>query len=74
MENFERMRSIVHDVTGIPNELIQADSTADELKLDSLDMTELILAVEEEFDILVEDEENIRTIADLMGRVETQVA
>ena len=74
MQNFERIRAIVHDVTGIPDELITAESTPTQLKMDSLDLTEVIMEIEEEFDILVENEENIHSVGDLVECVESQVA
>ena len=43
-------------------------------QVDSLDLTEIILEVEEEFDLIVEDEESIHTIADLIDRVDALIA
>ena len=74
MQSFERVRAIVHEVTGVPSELIMADSTAAQLEMDSLDICEIVMCIEEEFDILVEDEGKIRSIRDLVQIVETQVA
>ena len=74
MQNFERVRDIVHDVTGIPADLITADSTAEGLNVDSLDLTEIIMAVEDEFDIIVEDESSIQSVRDLINRIDEQVA
>ena len=48
MDSFARLREMVHEMTGVPEEQITPESTADQLHLDSLDMTELVLSVEEE--------------------------
>ena len=74
MQDFERIRSIVHDITGIPTELITADTPTEKLNVDSLDMTEIIMAVEDEFDIVIENDESIHTVRDLINCVEAQVA
>ncbi len=66
MEGFARLREMVHDISGVPQELITPESTADQLKLDSLDMAELMLSVEEEFDVLIEDDAAIQTMGDLV--------
>ena len=56
-------------MTGVPEEQITPESTADQLHLDSLDMTELVLSVEEEFDVLIEDDTSISTVGDLLQQV-----
>ncbi len=65
MKEFARLREMVHDISGVPQELITPESTADQLKLDLLDMAELMLSVEEEFDVLIEDDAAIQTMGDL---------
>jgi len=72
--NFNRICEIVHDITGVPAENITADSTAAQLYMDSLDLCEIVMSVEEEFDILVDNESCIMNVADLVRCVETQVA
>ena len=43
-------------------------------RIDSLDLTEIILEVEDEFDLIVEDEESIHTLNDLISRVDALTA
>lgn len=74
MHSFDRIRDILHDITGIPNESITADSTPAQLNMDSFDLAEVIMEVEEAFDILVENEDSIHTVMDLVDCVESQVA
>ena len=64
----DRIRSIVADQLGV--ELVDCSADAsilDDLGADSLDVVELVMAIEDEFDIEVPDEaaESIRTIADV---------
>ncbi|MEN6470439.1 MAG: phosphopantetheine-binding protein [Clostridiaceae bacterium] len=74
MDSFERVRAIIHETTGIPEELITPESTAAQLNIDSLDMTELLLNVEEEFDVIIEREEDISSVKDIMACLEMCVA
>ncbi len=74
MDSFEKLRAIIHGITGVPEELITPESTAAQLNLDSLDMTELIMNVEEEFDILIEQEDNIVSVKDILNCLEMCVA
>jgi len=72
--SFDRIRDIVHDITGVPKTEITADSTAAQLYMDSLDLCEIVMSVEEEFDILVDNEACIMNVADLVRCVEDQCA
>jgi len=63
-----RIRTIVVEQLGVePAEVTPNASILDDLGADSLDVVELVMALEEEFDIEVPDEavESIRTIADM---------
>lgn len=73
METFERIKQIIHEQAGIPEQIITRDSNAMQLNVDSLDMAEIIMAVEEEFDVLLEDEKSILTVNDMVVCVETQL-
>ena len=73
----ERIRAIVSDQLGVEAGEIQAESKiADDLGADSLDVVELVMQLEDEFDIEVPDEaaESIRTIADVERYVAEHVA
>lgn len=71
MQVFERICDIIHEVADVPAADITQDSA---LNVDKLDLAEIILNVEEEFDILVEDEDSITTIGDLVALASVAVA
>ena len=64
----ERIRRVVADQLGVDFDTIDPDaSIREDLGADSLELVELLMALEEEFDIEVPDEaaESMATIADV---------
>ena len=73
MDNFEKVRDIIAEQLSIdPAQIVPEATFTEDLGADSLDAGEMVMAVEEEFDISVPDEalENIKTVADLLALVE----
>lgn len=69
---FEKLQSIISEVLGVEEESISMDTTfVDDLGADSLDIFQIIMAIEEEFDIEIanEDAENIVTVADAVEQI-----
>lgn len=67
---FERIKELVAQEMNIPAEKISLESRINEdLEADSIDAIELIMGVEEEFDIEISDDEamGIKTIGDLVN-------
>lgn len=65
----EKMKSIIADQLSVDADSIQADSNSKEdLGADSLDLFELVMALEEEFGVEIpsEDLESIATVNDVM--------
>ena len=57
MSTFDRVKKIVVDQLGVNEADVQIDSTfIDDLGADSLDIVELIMAFEEEFEIEIPDD------------------
>ena len=68
---FEKIAKILKDYKGNPDLGVTESTTFDELELDSLDIVELIMSVEEEFSINIEMSEDIRSIGDLMKIIQS---
>lgn len=66
---FEKIKEIIIDQLGVePDEVILEASFIDDLGADSLDIVELIMAFEEEFDLEIPDEdaEKIKMVKDVV--------
>ena len=70
---FEKLQEIIADVMNVPKEEITPDTTfVDDLGADSLDIFQIIMGIEEEFDIGEIDEAeaaSMKTIGDLVRRI-----
>ncbi|AFY35457.1 acyl carrier protein [Calothrix sp. PCC 7507] len=74
---FERVKKVVAEQLGIDAEKITPQSTfIDDLDADSLDIVELVMAFEEEFDIEIPDEaaEKILSVQDAVDYINNNVA
>ncbi len=73
---FEKVQDIIVDGLGIEKEKITMESSlSDDLGADSLDAVELIMAIEEEFDISIEDEDaqTLQTVGQIVEYIEKKM-
>jgi acyl carrier protein len=76
MDLAERVYALVGEQLGVEKEsLVPEANLLDDLGADSLDVVELVMAIEEEFGIEVPDAdaENIRTLGDITSYIEARV-
>ena len=76
MDLVERVHAIVSEQLGVEKDsLVPEANLLDDLGADSLDVVELVMAIEEEFAIEVPDAdaENIRTLGDITAYIEARV-
>ena len=72
---FEKVKEIVVEQLGVEEDEVTMESSfIDDLGADSLDIVELIMALEEELDIEVPDEEaeKITTVGDVVEYIKSQ--
>ncbi len=74
MDIFETVKAIVVEQLGRKPEDVKMDTTFKDLDIDSLDMVELIMAVEEEFEISINDDEaeNISNMTEVVEFVKNK--
>lgn len=72
----DKIKKILADTLDVNEEELSADTNiATDLGADSLDVVEILMSIEDEFDIEIPDSEieNIRTIGELVEYIETNM-
>ena len=70
---FEKVRNIICEQLDLDEDKVTIDSSiVDDLGADSLDVVDMLMSIEEEFDIEIPDEEieSIKVIGDLVKYIE----
>jgi acyl carrier protein len=70
----QKVRSIIAEQLGVGEDEIKPTSSfIEDLGADSLDIVELVMAMEEEFEVEIPDEEaeNIKTVSDAINYINT---
>jgi acyl carrier protein len=73
---FEKLQKIISEVLNVDTDEITMDTTfVDDLGADSLDLFQIIMGIEEEFDIEIanEDAENIVTVGDAVEQIKNAI-
>lgn len=72
-EILEKVRDIASDVLGVDADEITEETTFDDLDADSLDRLQLVTAMEDEFDLEIDDDKlaAIDTVADAVDAIES---
>ena len=76
-EIFEKVKKVIMEQLGVSDSAITLEASfIDDLGADSLDIVELILALEEEFDIEIPDNdaEKVATVGDVVDYIKEHVA
>ena len=71
-EIFDKLKELVVDQLGVEDDEVTTEATIQEdLGADSLDLVDLVMAVEEEFDVKIADEdlEGIKTVGDIVDYI-----
>jgi acyl carrier protein len=66
----ERIVATLKEYTGKTELAITEDTSFEELEMDSLDIVELAMKIEDEFNVNIEMSENIKTVGDLLHIIE----
>ena len=73
---FEKVKRILIDQLDVEEEKVTPEaSIADDLGADSLDIVDLVMSLEEEFDLEIPDDqvENIKTVGDIVKYIEDNI-
>lgn len=75
MSVFDKVQAIVTDQLGVSEDEVKPTASfVDDLGADSLDLTELIMAMEDEFGVEIDDEDaqKIATVQDAVSYIEAK--
>ncbi len=70
---FEKVVKILVEAADCDESAIKMESTWEELDLDSLDTVDLLMELEEEFDVSVEMNENLKTVGDVVNEIKNKL-
>lgn len=66
---FEKIRDIIAEKMDIEASEITEESSFESMQIDSLDMVEIVMDLEEAFDISIETNEGLKTVGDLVNYI-----
>lgn len=73
--DFEKLKGIIVEELGVEEDQVTAEASfKDDLGADSLDLFELVMAIEDEFGVAIPNEElaNIKTVKNAMDYIEAR--
>ncbi len=70
MTTFERALEKICEYVELDKSAINEETTFETMKIDSLDMVEIIMGLEEEFNVNIDDASEFKTIGDVVAYIE----
>lgn len=70
---FEKIRKIIIEHLGIAEEEVTMETSFEDLEMDSLDLFQIIIEIEEEFDVRIEEPENIKNVLEAVDFVKNKI-
>ncbi|MGL4989998.1 MAG: acyl carrier protein [Sarcina sp.] len=71
---FEKIRAIICEKLEIEEDKVTLETTFEELGADSLDLFEVIMDIEDEFNVKLDDPTKIKTVKDAVDYVQSATA
>lgn len=66
----DKIKEIIAEKIDIDPATITEESSFEDMEVDSLDMVEIVMDIEEEFDISIDVEDDIKTVGDLVALIQ----
>lgn len=70
---FEEIREVICEQLGIEQDEVKLETTFEELGADSLDLFQIVIELEEKYNIQIEEVEGLKTIQDAVDYVEKNI-
>jgi acyl carrier protein len=69
---FEKIREVIVEQLGVEEEEVTMETSFEELGVDSLDLFQIIIELEEAFNVRIEDAESIKTVEDAVTYIQNK--
>ena len=66
----KKIQDIISKYLGIDEDSITEESSFKDMEVDSLDMVEIVMEIEDTFDIVIEETEEIKTVGDIIKLIQ----
>lgn len=75
METLDKIRELIAEQLDVDIDKLKAETTFEEIEADSLDLVELVMSLEEEFEIEISDEEieKIKSVNDIVNYINSRI-
>ena len=73
MTVFEKVQEVLVTELSLDQEEVTMEKSFTDLGIDSLDLVELVMQLEEEFDITIEESETLQTVGDVVNYIQAKV-
>lgn len=70
---FEKIKGVIASQLGIEEDEVKLETSFEDLGVDSLDLFQIIIELEEQFGVQIEDAESIKTVEDAVKYIEERV-
>jgi acyl carrier protein len=70
---FEKIREIIVNQLGVEEDEVTMVTTFEDLGVDSLDLFQIVIDIEEEFNVQIEDAEEIKSVEQAVAYVESKI-
>lgn len=67
---FEKVRDLLAEKVEVEPETITEETTFSDLGVDSLDIVEFLMTIEDEFHVTIEPDKSLVTVADLVKKID----
>jgi acyl carrier protein len=70
---FEKVKEVIVEQLGVDEEEVALETSFEDLGVDSLDLFQIVIELEEAFNVRIEDAESIKTVEDAVKYIESKI-
>lgn len=70
---FEKIKGVIVEQLGVEEDEVKLETSFEDLGVDSLDLFQIIIELEELFNVRIEEAESIKTVEDAVNYIESKI-